>query len=83
MARAWYAYNGVGDPLVLGSYLLATVKPGCINGSRICAIYELNGGTTPQILSQNIRSYIANTQVLLVAQPDSNPGIKKYVYGKA
>ncbi|MBB5620645.1 hypothetical protein HDE69_001694 [Pedobacter cryoconitis] len=83
MARAWYNYNGVGDPLVLGSYLLSTVKPACINGGKVCAIYELNGGATPQLLSSNIRNYIANLLSLSVAQPDSIPGIKKYVYGKA
>ncbi|MBB5620647.1 hypothetical protein HDE69_001696 [Pedobacter cryoconitis] len=82
MARVWYNYNGVGDPIVLGSYILSTVKPGCINGGRLCSIYELNGGSTPQLLSSNIRNYIANTLITLVAQPGSTPEIKKYVYGK-
>ena len=82
MARSWYAYNGVGDPLQIASYILTTVRPTCLNGSRICAIYTPAGGPTPSILSTNIRNYIANVFGILIAQPDANPGIKKYAYGK-
>lgn len=82
MARSWYAYNGVGDPLLIASYILTTVKPACINGRRICAIYTPNGGPIPSVISTNIRNYIGIILVTLVAQPDANPGIKKYVYGK-
>ncbi|MBB5621561.1 hypothetical protein HDE69_002622 [Pedobacter cryoconitis] len=82
MARCWYAYNGVGDIIVLASYNLAVVKPSCINGPRICAIYAPNCGPVPSILSTNMRNYIANAEILLVSQPDSTPGIKKYVYCK-
>ncbi|RAJ32965.1 hypothetical protein [Pedobacter cryoconitis] len=82
MARAWYAYNGVGDPFLVSSYNLAIVKPACINGSKICAIYEFNGGSNPQLLSTNIRKYIASLQLSPVAQPESPIGAKKYVYGK-
>jgi len=82
MARTWYAYNGVGDPLLISSYNLASVKPACINGSRICAIYAYNGGVSPSVLSTNLRLYIANIQVATVAQPDSSL-TRKFVYGKA
>lgn len=81
MARTWYVYNGVGDPLIVPSYIISTMKPGCKDGVRICAIYAPNGGSTPSFLSTNIRTYIANLFLTLVAQPDGNPGIKKYVYG--
>ncbi|MBB5646278.1 hypothetical protein [Pedobacter cryoconitis] len=83
MARSWYSYNGVGDPILISSYNLATLKPACINGTRICAIYAYNGGPSPTVLSTNLRLYIANVQLSTVAQPDSSSATKKYVYGKA
>ncbi|MBB5646279.1 hypothetical protein [Pedobacter cryoconitis] len=83
MARSWYSYNGVGDPILISSYNLATLKPACINGTRICAIYAYNGGPSPTVLSTNLRAYIANVQLSTVAQPDSSSATKKYVYGKA
>ncbi|MET4142839.1 hypothetical protein [Pedobacter sp. UYP1] len=82
MARAWYSYNGIGDPLLIASYIFAPIKPACLNGVNICSIYTPNGGPNPSVLSANIRNYIANTLSTLVAQPDANPGLKKYVYGK-
>jgi len=82
MARRWYAYNGIGDPLVPINYNPASFPPSCINGSTVCAIY-VPGGTSPTNLSTNIRTYIADLQLTLLARPDSNPALKKYVYGKA
>jgi len=82
MPRCWYAYNGVGDPLLISSYSLVGIKPGCINGSRVCAIYTPNCGPTPALLSANIRNYIADLLITLVAQPNGGLGVKKYVYGK-
>ena len=81
MARCWYAYNGVGDPFLISSYFLATVKPSCINGCKICAIYAPNCGPTPSVLSTNMRTYIANIIISCIAQPNTLP-YKKYVYGK-
>lgn len=83
MARTWYAYNGIGDPYIAPSYLIASMKPTCKDGIRICAIYATGTGLTPAVLSSNIRGYIADLQLTLVARPDSNPAIKKYVYGKS
>jgi len=83
MARFWYAYNGIGDPLLISSYNLSSVKPACVNGGNICAIYTPSGAGTPASLSSNIRTYIADLQLTLIARPDSSLAIKKYVYGKA
>lgn len=81
MARTWYSYNGVGDPLSISSYNLTGIKPACINGIRICAIYAYNGGPSPSVLSTNLRLYIANVQSSSVAQPGSTL-TRKFVYGK-
>ncbi|MBB5623096.1 hypothetical protein HDE69_004179 [Pedobacter cryoconitis] len=83
MARRWYAYNGVGDPLSSGDYNIASYPPSCINGVRVCAIYATGTGQSPSFLSSNLRNYISNLYITLVAQPDSDPAIKKYVYGKS
>lgn len=82
MARSWYAYNGTGDPIVPSSYNISFFKPTCINGNQICAIYATGTGPAPSFLSTNIRGYIADVQLTLVAKPNSGSGIKKYVYGK-
>ncbi|MBB5620643.1 hypothetical protein HDE69_001692 [Pedobacter cryoconitis] len=81
MARAWYAYDGMGSPFLTSSYNLSVIKPTCINGCKVCAIYELNGGSTPQLLSANIRNYIIFMMISSVAQP-SDPGAKIYLYSK-
>lgn len=83
MARSWYAYNGVGDPLLPASYNIAYIKPNCVNGGGICAIYANGVGLNPISLSTNMRNYIAQVQLSLVARPDFSTGVKKYVYGKA
>lgn len=82
MARAWYAYNGVGDPFLISSYYFATVKPNCLNGYRGCAIYVPNGGPSPALLSANIRNYIANLAITFIPQPQGSPEVKFYVYGR-
>ena len=82
MARFWYGYNGVGDPLLPTSYYQAFVKPTCINGATVCAIYSPGASNPTSPLSTRLRNYIANIQLALIPQPDSNLGFKKYVYGK-
>ena len=43
MARFWYAYNGVGDPLLATSYNQAFTKPTCESGfiHRVLLILHL------------------------------------------
>ena len=82
MARCWYAYNGIGDPLLIASYTLITIgKPVCISGSFVCAIYAPACGPNPSVLSTRIKSYIGFLLSTLVPQP-GDEGVKKYVYGK-
>ncbi|WP_367868002.1 hypothetical protein [Pedobacter sp. WC2423] len=82
MARFWYSYNGIGDPLLPTSYNQMTLKPGCINGARVCAIYSPGFFNPTAPLSSRLRTYIANIQLALIPQPDSSLGVKKYVYGR-
>lgn len=83
MARYWYSYIGTGDPTVGFNYRLITVKPGCLNGNVICAIYALAGDGFPKTpLSINIQQYISNALGTLVAQPQDSGRAKKYVYLK-
>ncbi|MBB5646286.1 hypothetical protein HDE70_002574 [Pedobacter cryoconitis] len=83
MARAWYVYNGTGDPLLISSYILSPRKPPCLNGCKICAIYAYNGGPSPSVLSGNIRNYILSLMLSTIAQPDTPVGAKIYIYGKS
>ena len=80
MARFWYSYNGVGDPFLTTSYNQSLVKPTCINGPRICAIYSPGATNPTSPLSTRLRTYISNIFVALTAQPESN--VKKYVYAR-
>lgn len=83
MRRCWYAYDGIGDPFLASSYIIITVKPGCINGCTVCAIYVPACDVNPSSpLSQNMMVYIANLLATCIAQPSLPPGAKKYVYGK-
>ncbi|RAJ35447.1 hypothetical protein LY11_00690 [Pedobacter cryoconitis] len=84
MARSWYAYNGIGDPIVSASYNLMLDKPNanCVNGCAICAIFATGTGITPTVLSNNIRTYINNLLANQVSQPNGVITIKRYVYGK-
>jgi hypothetical protein len=81
MARSWYAYNGIGDPLLPASYNLTLGKPFCINGINVCVIYA-PGGFSPSPLSFNMKNYISNGQLQLLPQPSFPAGVKKYVYMK-
>lgn len=83
MARRWYAYNGISDPIVITSYEASLFPPSCQNGVRICAIYATGTGAQPAALSSNMRGYIADLQLTLVARPNGTAGVKKYVYGKS
>jgi len=85
MARCWYAYKGIGDPTLSSSYiLLSKVKPGCLNGCIVCAIYVPACGITPTSpLPANILGYINDLFSTCVAQPQIPAGTKLFVYGKA
>lgn len=83
MPRAWYAYDGVGDPYSLTSYSLSGVTPGCLDGDHPCAIFIYNGDLDPTgPFSHNIQTYLSNLLVTAIAQPQFPGGTKKYVYGK-
>jgi hypothetical protein len=83
MARSWYAYKGSGDPYLPANYSLATIKPLCVNGPILCAIYTFDGGEAPLgPFSTNIRRYIANGLVSQLSQPQAPVNAKKYVYLK-
>ncbi|WP_367868001.1 hypothetical protein [Pedobacter sp. WC2423] len=82
MARFWYSYNGIGDPILPTSYNQALVKPTCITGPVVCAIYSPGAFNPTSPLSSRLRTYIANIQLALIPQPDSNLASKKYVYGR-
>ncbi|MBB5637826.1 hypothetical protein HDF26_000845 [Pedobacter cryoconitis] len=82
--KAWYAYDGIGDPYHAASYRKITQKLKCENGKHICAIFAGHGDINPfSPLSANIQQYIANGLVSGLAQP---PHYKKhsqyYVYLK-
>ncbi|MNV68435.1 hypothetical protein D3C71_1612870 [compost metagenome] len=87
MANSWYSYLGAGkDPLVPASYRRMTLKPQCICGSAICAIY-LQGqtATTPSLpFSANILNYISDALANGSPQPVApGGGLKLFVYMKA
>lgn len=81
MARSWYSYVG-GNPQEPSSYFRASVKPGCITGTTICAIYAPNGDTNPSPFSSNVQRYISDALINLTPQPSLPVGSKKYVYLK-
>ncbi|KIO76836.1 hypothetical protein TH53_12575 [Pedobacter lusitanus] len=82
MARAWYAYDGVGSVVVPGSYLYSPTKPICRNGFDLCAIYAVYGGQFPTVVSANIRRYIANGLVNGIPEPQIPVGVVTFVYMK-
>lgn len=82
MARSWYSYNGTGATNQPSSYTLVTSDPTCVEGTRLCAIYAINGGANPSTISARIQAYISNLFVTGVPQPVLPVGAKKYVYGK-
>lgn len=78
----WFAYNGIGDPALPGNYLQMDVKPNCsVGGSIICAVYLNDNTQVPSSIPNNVKTYIANAQATLVAQPNS--GAKHFVYVKS
>ncbi|WP_124586741.1 hypothetical protein [Pedobacter sp. KBW06] len=78
MANSWYTYIGTGNPISPSSYSRITVKPLCLNGSTICAIYLLGEtGATPGSISANVSGYITRALIQRVNQP---LGAKKFVY---
>lgn len=84
MARSWYSYNGLGDPLLPASYNIFFDKSGtnCVTGCAICAIYASGTGPTPSVISTNLRGYISSLVVNQISQPTGAMTIKRYVYGK-
>ena len=79
MARQWYAYNGIGDPLLSSSYNIAPTTPLCVNGWKICAILS-PGTSTPAALSVNLRAYIASGQVTGLQQPPPAVDMVRYLF---
>ena len=82
MARFWFSYDTVNNPYHPASYRKQTTIPGCINGPVICAIYAPGYGLHPQVISSNLRQYIADGLANNVAEPATPPGQKFYVYLK-
>ena len=84
MAKTWYAYIGTGSPFLAANYFRATAKPGCINGSVVCAIYAYNGDVSPQTpFVPSLNTYIANALLTGLAQPQDTGNARKYVYLKS
>lgn len=74
--KAWYVYDGIGDPYHASSYRKVTQKPLFESGKYLCAIYTESGDIIPSSpLSANIQQYIANALVTGISQP---PHYKKH-----
>ena len=82
MAKHWYAYQGpqiptVSDYSAVSNYVYTTlygtaIGLACVNGPSLCAIYAEGDGVvnaSPNTLSNNVRSYIANGLLLSAKQP--------------
>lgn len=83
MARFWYVYDGIGNPLLSSSYNALITKPICSTGCRICAIYVVGAATPAAPLSTNIKNYIINFSMGSASpQPFEPLGSKYYLYGK-
>ncbi|PWG80199.1 hypothetical protein [Pararcticibacter amylolyticus] len=82
MAKAWYAYNGIGLARDPGSYLYSPVPPLCVSGFNVCAIYADYNGTNPSAISNNLKLYIGAGLLTGLSQPQVPLGTKKYVYMK-
>jgi len=81
MPKAWYVYIGPGSPLDANSYILSPIKPTCIVGWTICAIYAPSGGLFPDApLSANLQRYIIADLVTGLPQPQG--GGRFFVYQK-
>ena len=82
MARFWYAYNGMGDPLLPSSYNLSPVTPTCVNGCKVCAIFAPGTSSPFAPLSARIRSYIMAGLVTSMQQPPPTEDLVRYVLMK-
>jgi len=82
MARFWFSYDTVNNPLHPASYNRQAITPGCINGPVICTIYAPGFGEHPVGLSTNMRRYIADGLANNIAQPSTPIGSKFFVYLK-
>ena len=83
MTRSWYAFIGKDNPLNEKNYIRVGVKPGCLCGDKICAIYAQ--GTERQMngpLSANLQRYISDALAKEFVQPDTPFDAKIYVYLK-
>lgn len=83
MERAWYAYMGGPDADYkdVGNYFKLTVKPNCLCGVEICAIYVPDNGHQPaHPLSSNIKNYINQALLTTQMQPEKPYCAKKYIY---
>ena len=84
MAKAWFAYTGVGSVILPESYLKSDDIPRCRYGFNICAIYADDIGLAfPGTLSGNLQRYIANGLTNGVPEPRLPINALKYVYLKA
>ena len=74
----WYAYTGIGDPTVASSYRLTSIKPSCLTGEEICAIYLNQSAAIPSTFD-GVTTYIANALATQSPQP-SGLLVKPFVY---
>jgi len=83
MAKAWFAYTGVGSIILPENYLKSNDLPRCRDGFNVCAIYVDDIGLEfPGVLSGNIKNYIANGLTNGVPEPRLPLEAIKYVYMK-
>ena len=82
--KAWFCYNGVGDPYSAASYRQVNCKPSGPVGRTICSIYADGYFTPIAPLSTNVQSYITLALTTGLSQP---PVFRKrdkcFVYLKA
>jgi hypothetical protein len=85
MARYWYSLVVAdGDPRLSSSYQLLQIKPTCVSGSQLCAIYSPEGSVFPRSpISLNLQTYIATALANGIPQPQNPPGSKIFVYLKS
>lgn len=83
MSRSWYAFIGGEDPIDYSRYIKVTVKPHCLCGDKVCAIYASGEGVNPTSpLSENMQTYIKAALLNGSLQPEKPSNAKKYVYLK-
>lgn len=81
MARSWYVYIGIGDPLLFSSYARLTIKHNALCGNEICVIYSEGEEFRLQApLSPNLQKYIKDALITGQLQPEQPANAKKYVY---